>query len=57
MTTRQPAGVRRTTVRLCPDLLARLTDIARQKRITRAHLIDRLLRRGVGDHQSEEKMR
>ncbi len=52
---RQPNGVRRTTVRLCPALLEALSDIARQKSVTRAHLIDRFLRRGVEDHQPVQK--
>ncbi|MFY9292800.1 MAG: ribbon-helix-helix protein, CopG family [Methylorubrum rhodinum] len=44
---RQPNGVRRTTIRLCPDLLRRLGETAAAQRVSRSHLIDRLLRRGV----------
>jgi predicted transcriptional regulator len=41
---RQPKGVQRTTVRLDPDTLRKLSDEARRQACTRSALVSRILR-------------
>lgn len=44
MRSRQPNGVTRTTVRLDPDTLRRLSEEARRQACTRSALVSRILR-------------